>query len=201
MVIESESMGKVDMKQIERKNINLRLVSGRGKDASAGNEHFFDEPEFNRMLDLEIKRSQRSMKPLILMSLKLSGMSNPALAPVARTVMNAIVTGIRDTDIRGWYKQDEVVGILFTDMESVSPSVLDILYRRIMTSLAGRMNRTVMLEIKVTFCLYTEGKLQVDAIELATIEHYAALVKNTARLNFSAKLKSLVDVASSFLVT
>ena len=47
--------GKASMKRIESKNINLKLVSSRGKakDASEGSIYFFYKPVFNEMLDLE----------------------------------------------------------------------------------------------------------------------------------------------------
>ena len=47
--------GKASMKRIESKDVNLRLVSSRGKakDAAEGSIYFFYKPEFNEMLDLE----------------------------------------------------------------------------------------------------------------------------------------------------
>ena len=43
------------MKRIESKNLNLRLVSSRGKakDATEGSLYSFYKPEFSEMLDLE----------------------------------------------------------------------------------------------------------------------------------------------------
>ena len=47
--------GKASMKRIESKNINLRLVSSRGKakDASEGSIYFFYKRVFNEMLGLD----------------------------------------------------------------------------------------------------------------------------------------------------
>jgi hypothetical protein len=49
--------GKASMKRIESKDINLRLVSSRGKakDATEGSIYFYYKPVFNEMLDLERK--------------------------------------------------------------------------------------------------------------------------------------------------
>ena len=191
------------MKQLESKSFNLRQVSSRGKakNASVSSDLFFDERDFCEMLNVEMKRSQRSMKSLILMRLDISGMTNPVLAHVTTKLIKAFTTGIRDTDIRGWFKQEEVLGILFTDIESVSPnSVMDILFHRVMARLASQIDRTLMLKVKVTFLLYTKGKLQSVAIERAMMEHHTDLVKNTSRLNFSATLKSVMDMAGNFLM-
>jgi hypothetical protein len=195
--------GKVNMKQIESKDANLWLAysSGKAKNTTESREYFFDEGDFKEMLNLERKLSQRSMRPLILLRLDISCLTESALSYARHNLMKAFATGIRDTDIRGWYKRGSVVGILFTDIHSASPSLREILFRRVMACLARQIDQAVLQEIKVTFLLYEEGKPQGDAIEIAKIEHYAVLVKNTARLNFSATLKSLVDLASSFLVT
>jgi hypothetical protein len=47
--------GKASMKHIESKDVNLKLVSSRGKakDASEGSIYFFYKPVFNEMLDLD----------------------------------------------------------------------------------------------------------------------------------------------------
>lgn len=52
------------MKRIESKNVNLRLVSSRGKakDATEGNLCFFYKPEFNEMFDLESKCFQELLE-------------------------------------------------------------------------------------------------------------------------------------------
>ena len=56
--------GKASMKRIETKNINLRLVSSRGKteDATEGSIYFFYKPVFNEMLDLERKCFQHLLE-------------------------------------------------------------------------------------------------------------------------------------------
>ena len=56
--------GKASMKRIESKDINLRLVSSRGKakDASEGSIYFFYKPVFNEMLDLERKCFQHLLE-------------------------------------------------------------------------------------------------------------------------------------------
>ncbi len=191
------------MKQLDSKSLDLRQVPSRGmaKNASGGSDLFFDEHDFCEMLIFELKRSQRSMKSLILMRLDISGMKNPARAHVTTKLIKAFTTGIRDTDIRGWHKQEAVLGILFTDIESASPnSVMDILFHRVMARLASQIDRTLMPKVNVTFLLYTKGTLQSVAIERTMTEHHTDLVKDTARLNFSATLKSVREMAGNFLM-
>lgn len=186
------------MQQLESISLNLRQVSSRGKakNAFVSSDLFFDERDFCEMLNCEMKRSQRSMKSLILMRLDISGMTNPARAHVTTKLIKAFTTGIRDTDIRGWHKQEAVLGILFTDIESASPSsVMDILFHRVMARLDSQIDRTLMPKVNVTFLLYKNGQLQSVSIKHTMMEHHADLVKNTSRVNFSSTLKSVAEMA------
>ena len=85
------------MMQIGSIGAYLRLASNRGKtkDVSEGNEYFFDEPVFKEMLIREMKRSQRSMKPLILMCFDISGMMIPNCTHEHRILRKAFATCVR----------------------------------------------------------------------------------------------------------
>ena len=190
------------MKRIESISAHLRLASDRGKAkvVSEGNEYFFDEPDFNAMLNHERKRSKRSMKPLILMCLDVSGMMIPNCTHEHRILLKAFATCIRETDVRGWYKQESIMGILFTEIESASPSVRKTLFHRVMTHLVSQARLDVLFKSKVTFHIYPEGKVHDDAVDRIDMRYHKDLVNKTVKYNLSAKIKSLVDVASNFLM-
>jgi hypothetical protein len=179
----------------------LRLVSDRGKvkGVSEGNEYFFDEPDFREMLNLERKRSRRSKKSLLLMCLDISSLMKPNFANKRRLLLKAFATGIRETDVRGWYKRGSTVGILFTETESAAPSVREALFRRVMAYLVSQVGPGVLLNIKVTFHIYPEGKVQ-NAVDHYDMKYHEHLANKTAKFDLSAKIKSLVDEASNFLM-
>ena len=189
------------MKRIDGKCDYLTLVSGHGTDASEGSEYFFDESDFSEMLNRERKRSQRSMKFLILMCLDISGLKKPSFANERRKLLKTIATGVRDTDIRGWYKQGSIVGVLLTETESASPSLREILFRRVMSRLIGQIDPGALFKIKVSFIMYPEGKSLDDAVDRFEMKYHKDFVNNTFKFNLSAKIKSLVDEASNFLMT
>jgi len=190
-----------DMERIEGKSVNLRLVSNRGKakGATKGNEYFFDEPDFKEMLNLERKRSQRSRKPLILMCLDISKLMMPNYAQKHCILRKIFATGIRETDVRGWYKRGSIVGILFTEIESASPTVRETLFHRVMTHLVSQTSPVVLLKIKVTYHIYPEGEVK-DAVDHYDMRYHKNLVNKTAKFNLLAKIKNLVDEARNFLM-
>ena len=83
-----------------------------GKDSS-----ILPEEYFHRTVCLERKRAERSGKPFLLMLLDI-GNAFPIekSGKVVQSVLSALALSTRDTDVAGWYKQDTVVGIMFTEI-------------------------------------------------------------------------------------
>jgi hypothetical protein len=190
------------MKQTENTGVSLRLASSRGKakDKSESSAYFFDEPDFIEMFNLEKKRSQRSMKPLILMRLDISGLMKPNLAYLRHKLQKALAAGIRDTDVRGWYKRGSIAGILFTDIDATSPSMREILFRRVVSRLVSQIDPSVLFKIKVTFLMYAEGKELDDSVDRFDVGYNDDFVNKTVNYNLSSKIRSLVDEASKLLL-
>ena len=180
----------------------MRLVSDRGKvkGVSEGNEYFFDEPDFREMLNLERKRSQRSKKSLLLMCLDISGLMKSNFANEHRLLLKAFATGIRETDLRGWYKRGSIVGILFTEIESASPSVRETLLHRVMTHLVSQAGPVILFKIKLSFYIYPIGKEHDEAVDHYDMRYHKHLANKSPKFNLSAKIQSLVDQASNFLL-
>jgi hypothetical protein len=187
------------MTPIESIGAYLRLASNRGKakDVSEGNEYFFDEPVFKEMLIREMKRSQRSMKPLILMCFDISGMMIPNCTHEHRILLKAFATCVRETDVRGWYRQESIMGILFTEIESASPSVRDSLFRRVMARLVSQAGPSVLFKVKVTFHIYPEGKAHDDTVERYDMRYYKYHACKADKYNLSEKINKLVNEASN----
>ena len=177
----------------------LRLASNRGKakDVSEGNEYFFDEPVFKEMLNREMKRSQRSMKPLMLMCFDISGMMIPNCTHEHRILRKAFATCVRETDVRGWYRQESIMGILFTEIESALPSVRDSLFRRVMAHLVSQAGPSVLFKVKVTFHIYPEGKVHDDTVDLYEMRYYKYHACKADKYNLSEEINKLVNEASN----
>jgi hypothetical protein len=189
----------LSMMQIKSIGTYLRLASNRGtaKAVSEGNECFFDEPDFEEMLKREMKRSQRSKKLLILMCLDIPGIMIPNYTHEHRILLKAFATCIRETDVRGWYKQESIMGILFTEIESASPSVRENLFRRVMAHLVNEAGPSVLFKVKVTFHIYPEGKLDDDTVDRYDMRYYKYHACKADKYNLSEKINCLVDDASN----
>jgi len=191
------------MNLIENKDVCLRLVSNRGtaKNAFRGSEDFYEESQFNEMLNLEKKRSQRSMRPLMLMRLDISGLMETNPADARRKLQQALASGIRDTDVRGWYKRGTVVGIVFTELQSAAPHVRDILIRRVMARLVGQIEPNELFKIKVTFHMFPEDEATGPSCGHFEMDCHQDLAKKTAKRDLSSRVRILKDVVANFLMT
>ena len=71
---------------------------------------------FLKLLCLERKRAERSGRRFVLMLLDPGRLLQSAKARVMQNVVLAISQSTRDTDLKGWYKDGAIVGVIFTEV-------------------------------------------------------------------------------------
>src|SRR3989304_8631846 len=84
------------------------------------NHGLYVEDYFTEMLSYERKRTERSKRPFLLMLLNIEGFSQvDRKNGVIRKVVSALFASTREIDIKGWYKNDSIIGILFTELNGI----------------------------------------------------------------------------------
>ena len=71
------------------------------------------QPWFNRLLALEVRRTERSKTGFGLMTLSMSG-DPDAILQVSESVVRVITPFTRETDVIGWYELGSSIGVIFT---------------------------------------------------------------------------------------
>jgi len=138
----------------ESKAIISRLVSNRNgvKNISECRDRFFDESHFDRLFDLEIKRTKRSKKPFVFILINITGLKK------SHTMLNklqkAFSSGFRETDIRGWYKQESIIGIIFTELNSFGPDTREAIFSKTLAVLNSQIDADELRRIYITFHEY-----------------------------------------------
>jgi exopolysaccharide biosynthesis polyprenyl glycosylphosphotransferase len=98
----------------------LSTAQGTTSRVSAGKSRgFLSENMFVNALRLERKRSERSGESFLLVLLDLA-ITEPAELQNLATPAAVICPVVRDTDAVGWYKQDAIVGVIFTHLRDRS---------------------------------------------------------------------------------
>ena len=112
-----------------------------------------EEETFNRFLALERKRTERSKRPFILMLLSIADDENGLI----KRTLSCLAVSKRDIDVLGWYKANQVVGIIFTEIsntkhESAVPSII----RRVQTNLSFGLTYEEMKTIEISIYFFPE---------------------------------------------
>lgn len=106
------------------------------------------------MFDFEIKRMKRSKKPFILILINMTGLEKSLTIGLVNKLKKTFSSSLRDTDIRGWYKQDSVIGIIFTGLNSVGYDTREVVFGKIMFAMSSQMDPNELRKINITFHSY-----------------------------------------------
>jgi exopolysaccharide biosynthesis polyprenyl glycosylphosphotransferase len=145
--------------------VNLPRLSNRSgvgtlpfQPPSPENRSILNEESFQRMISLERKRSERSRKPFVLMLLDMEHCHPSAEnGRVLLKILYALSLTSRETDITGWYKNNAVVGVMFTEIgiEDRS-SILSTLMIRVSESLRNHLSFEQFNQVSISFHLFPE---------------------------------------------
>ncbi|HTZ48936.1 MAG TPA: exopolysaccharide biosynthesis polyprenyl glycosylphosphotransferase [Verrucomicrobiae bacterium] len=86
-------------------------------------QRILPEELFLGILCLERKRAERSNRKFLLLLLEtVSDLESPRLRTVLNGMIRAANQARRETDPAGWYKEDSVLGVIFTELDSQQDS-------------------------------------------------------------------------------
>jgi exopolysaccharide biosynthesis polyprenyl glycosylphosphotransferase len=160
---------------------------------------FYGEEEFIGMLSRERYRSQRTNTPFILMLIDTKRILHfkSARANIS-TIASLIKNYTRESDIRGWYRNNQTLGIIFVGIEEKDiPLAMDVIAGKMKQKLASSLEMETVGMIGMSFHIFPE-KYDVgrpdDSLEP---ELYPDLTKNTVSKMTATLLKRSCDVAGS----
>ncbi len=153
-----------------------------------------EEETFNRFLALERKRTERSKRPFILMLLSIS----EDVEGMFEKILSCLAASKRDTDVLGWYKANQVVGIIFTELSNTKhESAVDCIVRRVKTNLSFGLT---IEEIKtIEFSIYFFPERDNCASCPVSMTLYPDLQQASFSHKTSLILKRCIDVMGSII--
>ena len=117
-----------------------------------------DEGLFAKLLCLERKRAERSQKRFALGLID----ARPAIPTYpAEEILPGVIAGLsvatRETDIIGWFKENCVIGVIFTEMNGTDPaSFMNTLSGKVNDSLRSSLSAGLFEKIHVSFHIFPE---------------------------------------------
>ncbi len=122
------------------------------------------EKQFEELLCLERRRAERSRRPFLLMLLDLRNvLVNGNTRSIIENAWAAVRSASRDSDIRGWYLQGAVLGVIFVEVNPEGPvRVSDILYAKVKSALSARLKNDEFERIDIRMYLQPDNASNWD---------------------------------------
>ncbi len=117
------------------------------------------EPIFNHILSWERKRTERSHRPFLLMLLDIQNMPvNGSGLALKDKMAKTLTERTRDIDQIGWYVQDHVMGVIFSELNGHDIiQVRDRVSQKVQSDLCMVLSPAELENISVSLHLFPEG--------------------------------------------
>jgi exopolysaccharide biosynthesis polyprenyl glycosylphosphotransferase len=156
---------------------------------------------FQRFLCWERKRAERSGKCVLLMLLNAEKLlttkqSNKVLA----TIVSALSSPTRETDILGWYERNAVLGIIFTELhKSDRDRLQNLMTAEVSARLRVNLNQEQAHQIRISFHSFPEDGDKTNGSPLIDETIYPDLREPNLATRFSRLAKRALDVVLSLI--
>jgi lipopolysaccharide/colanic/teichoic acid biosynthesis glycosyltransferase len=193
------------MKSTTEKNIPknpfrmAKRILGRKSEVVDEDFRFYSEDHFREMLATERKRTERSQKPIILVMLDIAELVNVIQRKrLAAQISSVLAISSRDIDVKGWYKSDHIVGIIYTETD---PERKDLILQKIHVNLGISLGAELAAKVVISYATFPESNASSadSAGGIADVRFYPSLFEGYVSKKVSLALKRIVDVVGSSL--
>ena len=167
----------------------------------AADPSFFNKLDFHHLLRVERMRTERSKKPFLLLLLDISRLIETSQDEKAvNKVKEALKPSLREIDMRGWYNNNRIIGVLLTEIEQIDEAFIDTMIHKIFNRFHERLNPNWIKKIDISYHVFPETKQGLLADEPFNIKLYPDLVKKDFNRKISLFIKNnLFDTLGSVL--
>jgi lipopolysaccharide/colanic/teichoic acid biosynthesis glycosyltransferase len=188
------------MSSVAQPKTSSRLVLPEGPVAAPTKHAFFDQELFITMLRLERKRTERSNRRFVLMLLDACGLLK---ADESRETLHKVIAALsnsfRETDIKGWYKSDSTIGVIFTEVGADGKSVANGLLTKVTNALCAVLSIEQINQVNLSFHVYPESSNGNGAGGPTDSTLYPDLQQTTDTKQAARVIKRSIDIAGSLL--
>ena len=116
-----------------------------------------DEASLRWMIARERRRTERSNQPFLLLLLDLGRqIPNESNGQLLSQFSSVLSNAIRETDVIGWYIENAVIGVIFTEVIADAPSAISIMMKRITDTLRDSLSLQQFGQVGISFHFYPE---------------------------------------------
>ncbi len=151
------------------------------------------EHYFNERLCFERKRTERSKNPFLMMLLNIEECKTTK-SKIIRDVISALLSSTRETDIKGWYRYDSVIGVIFTEIRNMD---MDSIEQKVYGKLCDSIGSSEVNKIKISFHLFPEKDNGRKSDNLPDLHLYPDVTKVDLDKKSKLSLKRIIDIGGS----
>jgi lipopolysaccharide/colanic/teichoic acid biosynthesis glycosyltransferase len=124
----------------------------------AGNDEILSSIEFTRALCLERMRTERSHRKFVLMLMECGCLlRNRPKERAIDPILRSLTRSTRATDVKGWYRDNSVLGVIFTEVGSATgAAVTAALLNKITKALSENLPIEHVNELRLSFHIFPE---------------------------------------------
>jgi lipopolysaccharide/colanic/teichoic acid biosynthesis glycosyltransferase len=185
----------------ERERRKLEVVQkGSVPSASTNTDRaLLGQEAFASMLYLERRRAERAKKRFVLMIVDVkSGIAQQDDKCILPKFTSALTTAIRETDIIGWYLENNLIGVIGTELGETKPSTIqDRMLERVGSAFHEAVGIGKGYTISVTFHFFPEEWEEGEKDHGANIMLYPDLSRQEQSKKFALGVKRSIDIVGS----
>jgi lipopolysaccharide/colanic/teichoic acid biosynthesis glycosyltransferase len=164
-----------------------------------GERGVLDEKAFRRMIAIERKRSERSKEPFLLMLVEVG--SDP-LSPENQRVLESMLAVLqgssRETDVLGWYKDQSIIGVMFTGLIVTDKSlILTTILTRVSSALRHELTFDQFNRVSLAFHFFPDDWDHSSAQGPTNVALYPDIVNPGRRRRGLLHFKRAIDLVCS----
>jgi len=188
---------KIKLHSLEKNN-QVAILS----DHVDSDSNFRDERLFHNDLSLERKKTGRSERPFLLMTIDISCLNGNENKEKTLNHLKSRILGLtRETDIKGWYTDHTVIGIIFTEVDDDDTTlVTNTILERVNSGLFHILGSNYLDEIGISLQWFPNGKGEFEIDRHGTNKvFYPDILNNNNHKSFSLFIKRGMDIIGSLL--
>lgn len=164
-----------------------------------------EEAVFARRIVNERRRTERSSRPFLLMLIEAHG----SLRPVNGTrdflhrLTSALKESTRETDTMGWYEEERIIGVIFTEVGDADQSTMTAIVTKITHALRTRLSGEQVARLEISLHRYPDDGQPSQRLEdlvfhpdlswSNTQDKIGQIIKRTMDVTLSALLLVLLS--------
>ena len=168
--------------------------------SSSAERDVLNSEAFRRMIALERKRSERSRKPFVLLLLEMGDRPSDKSGKILGRISSVLSASTRDTDVTGWYEDNCVVGVMFTEIAvEDSSSIPGTIIARVTDILRNNLALEQFNRVRISFHVFPEHWDHEDHSGSSNPTLYPDLSQREDARKLFRVSKRMMDVVGSAL--